>query len=52
MVYWQIVDIEKAFYKIENFQFAIVNLLLTQIASEMGRLELNQTFSQTPGDLK
>jgi regulator of protease activity HflC (stomatin/prohibitin superfamily) len=43
--YWRIVDMEKAYYKVENLQAAMVNLVMTQIRSEMGRLELDETFT-------
>ncbi len=43
--YWRIVDMEKAWYKVENLQSAMVNMVLTQIRSEMGQLELDQTFT-------
>ena len=45
VVYWRIVDMEKAWYKVENLQSAMVNLVLTQIRAEMGQLELDQTFT-------
>ncbi|MGG6298233.1 SPFH domain-containing protein [Leptolyngbya sp. AN02str] len=45
VVYWRIVDLEKAYYKIQNLQSAMVNLVLTQIRSEMGKLELDETFT-------
>jgi regulator of protease activity HflC (stomatin/prohibitin superfamily) len=45
VVYWRIVDMEKAYYKVENLQSAMVNLVLTQIRSEMGQLELDKTFT-------
>jgi len=45
VVYWRIVDLEKARYKVEDLQSAMVNLVLTQIRSEMGQLELDQTFT-------
>jgi regulator of protease activity HflC (stomatin/prohibitin superfamily) len=45
VVYWRIVDLEKAYYKVENLQSALVNLVLTQIRAEMGQLELDQTFT-------
>jgi regulator of protease activity HflC (stomatin/prohibitin superfamily) len=38
-------DLERAYYKVENLQAAMVNLVLTQIRSEMGRLELDETFT-------
>jgi regulator of protease activity HflC (stomatin/prohibitin superfamily) len=36
---------EKAYYKVENLQFAMVNMVLTQIRSEMGQLELDETLT-------
>jgi len=45
VVYWRIVDMEKAYYKVENLQLAMVNLVLTQIRAEMGQLELDDTFT-------
>ena len=45
VVYWRIVDMEKARYKVEDLQSAMVNLVLTQIRAEMGQLELDQTFT-------
>lgn len=45
VVYWRIVDMEKAFYKVQNLQSAMINLVLTQIRAEMGKLELDQTFT-------
>lgn len=45
VVYWRIVDMEKAYYKVENLQAAMVNIVLTQIRAEMGKLELDETFT-------
>ncbi|HLO84882.1 MAG TPA: SPFH domain-containing protein [Nostocaceae cyanobacterium] len=45
VVYWRIVDMEKAWYKVENLQSAMTNLVLTQIRAEMGQLELDETFT-------
>jgi regulator of protease activity HflC (stomatin/prohibitin superfamily) len=45
VVYWRIVDMEKAYYKVQNLQSAMVNLVLTQIRAEMGQLELDDTFT-------
>lgn len=45
VVYWRIMDMYKAYYKVENLHDAMVNLVLTQIRSEMGKLELDQTFT-------
>ncbi len=45
VVYWRIMDMYKAYYKVENLKDAMVNLVLTQIRAEMGKLELDQTFT-------
>ena len=45
VVYWRVVDMEKAFYRVENLRQAIVNIVLTQIRSELGSLELDETFT-------
>lgn len=45
VVYWRIINIERAYYKVQNLQAAMVNLVLTQIRAEIGKLELNQTFT-------
>ncbi|MEM9485355.1 MAG: paraslipin, partial [Cyanobacteria bacterium P01_F01_bin.116] len=45
VVYWRIVDLEKAYYKVEDLKAAMVNLILTQIRAEMGQLELDDTFT-------
>ncbi|HBL13483.1 MAG TPA: paraslipin [Cyanobacteria bacterium UBA11162] len=45
VVYWRIMSMEKAYYKVENLKQAMQNLVLTQIRSEMGKLELDQTFT-------
>ncbi|MGB3614520.1 MAG: SPFH domain-containing protein [Elainellaceae cyanobacterium] len=45
VVYWRVMDLEKAIYKVENLHDAIVNLVLTQIRSEVGQLELDETFT-------
>jgi len=45
VVYWRIMDMEKAYYKVQDLQSAMVNLVLTQIRAEMGQLELDETFT-------
>lgn len=45
VVYWQIIDMEKAYYKVQNLASAMVNLVQTQIRAEMGKLELDETFT-------
>jgi len=45
VVYWRIVDMERAYYKVEDLKSAMVNIVLTQIRAEMGQLELDETFT-------
>ncbi|NJL91509.1 MAG: SPFH/Band 7/PHB domain protein [Coleofasciculaceae cyanobacterium SM2_1_6] len=45
IVYWRIMDMEKSYYKVQNLQAAMTNLVLTQIRSEVGKLELDETFT-------
>lgn len=45
VVYWRVVDMAKAYYKVQNLQAAMVNLVLTQVRAEMGKLELDETFT-------
>jgi regulator of protease activity HflC (stomatin/prohibitin superfamily) len=45
VIYWRIVDMEKAFYRVENLVLAMTNIVHTQIRSELGSLELDQTFT-------
>jgi regulator of protease activity HflC (stomatin/prohibitin superfamily) len=44
VVYWRILNIEKAYYKVKNLQSAMVTLVTTLIRSEMSKLKLEQTF--------
>lgn len=45
VVYWQIIDLEKTFYVVEDIHHAIENLVLTTLRSEIGRLDLEETYS-------
>jgi len=45
VIYWRVVDMEKAYYKVQDLHAAMVNLVLTQIRAEMGQLELDETFT-------
>ena len=45
VVYWRITDMVKTYYAVEDIQRALINLVLTTLRSEIGRLELDQTFS-------
>jgi regulator of protease activity HflC (stomatin/prohibitin superfamily) len=45
VVYWQLLEHARAYYAVDNLQAAMVNLVLTQIRTEMGKLDLDQTFT-------
>ncbi|MEO1003410.1 MAG: stomatin-like protein [Cyanobacteria bacterium J06638_7] len=45
VVYWQLLEHSRAYYGVDNLQAAMVNLVLTQIRAEMGKLDLDQTFT-------
>ena len=45
VVYWQLLEHARAYYGVDNLQAAIVNLVLTQIRAEMGKLDLDETFT-------
>jgi regulator of protease activity HflC (stomatin/prohibitin superfamily) len=45
IIYWRIIDMEKSYYKVQNLQAAMTNLVLTQIRAEVGKLELDETFT-------
>ncbi len=38
VVYWQLLEHPRAYYAVDNLQSAMVNLVLTQIRAEMGKL--------------
>jgi len=45
VVYWLLVDHEKGFYAVQDLSSAMTNLVLTQIRAEMGKLDLDETFT-------
>lgn len=45
VVYWQIIEIERAYYAIEDVENAIDNIVLTSLRSEIGRLPLKEVLS-------
>ena len=45
VVYWQLLEHSRAYYAVDNLQAAMTNLVLTQIRAEMGKLDLDQTFT-------
>ena len=45
LVYWRIMEMERAYYAIENVENAIKEIVLTSIRSQIGRLALQQILS-------
>ena len=45
VIYWQLVDHFKSYYAVLSMEAALVNLVLTQLRSEVGLMDLDQTFS-------
>lgn len=45
VVYWQIINLENAFYKVENIEESVQTLVLTTLRAEIGQLELDKTYS-------
>lgn len=45
VVYLRIVDVEAAKYKVQDVRSAIMNLCLTQLREEVGKLTLDESFS-------
>ena len=46
LVYLQVMDAQRASYGIENYNIAAINLAQTTMRSEIGKLTLNQSFSE------
>lgn len=45
VLYWKILDVEKAYYAIENLEDALRSLVLTTLRSEIGQMDLRETVS-------
>lgn len=45
VVFWKILNVEKAYYEIENLEEALKNLALTTLRSEIGQMDLRETVS-------
>lgn len=45
IIYWRILELEKAFYNVEDIETALRNLVLTTLRSQIGKMDLRQTFS-------
>ena len=45
VIYWRILDLEKTYYAIEDVETAIQELVVTTLRSEIGKMDLQETFS-------
>ncbi|MBW4648808.1 MAG: paraslipin [Kastovskya adunca ATA6-11-RM4] len=45
VVFWRIMDLQKAYYEVEQVEDAIENLVITTLRSRIGELPLDQTYS-------
>lgn len=45
VLYWKILDVQKAYYAIENLENALESLVLTTLRSEIGQMDLRETVS-------
>jgi regulator of protease activity HflC (stomatin/prohibitin superfamily) len=45
VMYWRILDVERAYYSVEDLEAALRNLVITTLRAEVGRLSLTETFS-------
>jgi len=45
VIYWQLLNMEKAYYAIDNVKNAIENLVLTNLRSQIGEMQLEDTYT-------
>ncbi len=45
VVYWRVLDLERAYYEVEDVEDAIGNLVITTLRSAIGHQELDETYS-------
>ncbi|MEB3338462.1 MAG: stomatin-like protein [Leptolyngbyaceae bacterium] len=45
VVYWRIVKLERTYYEVEDIEMALSNLVTTTLRSQLGRMDLEQTYS-------
>lgn len=45
VVYWKVLDLEKACYKVEDLRGAMINVLIPQIRTEIARMKLDSLFT-------
>lgn len=45
VIYWRILELERTFYAVEDIETALKNLVLTALRSQIGRMNLQETYS-------
>ena len=45
VMYWRILELQQTYYAVEDITNALMNLVVTSLRSEIGRMELEQTYS-------
>jgi len=45
VVFWRMTDIERAYYKVQDLKAAMMNILITNIRSQISTMELDQIFT-------
>lgn len=45
VVYWKILDLERTYYEVEDIESAIRELVVTTLRSQLGKMQLEQTFA-------
>lgn len=45
VVFWRMTDIERAYYKVQDLKTAMMNILITNIRSQISTMELDQIFT-------
>ncbi|MFB2938123.1 SPFH domain-containing protein [Aerosakkonemataceae cyanobacterium BLCC-F154] len=45
VVFWRITDIERAYYKVQDLKAAMMNLLISNIRSQIATMELDRVFT-------
>lgn len=50
VIYWRILELEKAYYSVEDVDLALENLVMTTLRSTMGSMSIDQTYSSR-GDI-
>jgi regulator of protease activity HflC (stomatin/prohibitin superfamily) len=45
VMYWRILELQQTYYAVEDISKALMNLVITSLRSEIGRMELEQTYA-------